>query len=82
MPVVCIMCALNVDNTSLILPVAQATVIVAPIFFREQIVRRVRRVIRSDEAPTENEDDEPSEDLGDDPSGVTGVEVPAPARDQ
>jgi hypothetical protein len=44
-PIACIMCALNIDNTSLILPVAQATVIVVPFFLRTRIVAGVRKAV-------------------------------------
>jgi hypothetical protein len=59
------MCALTPDNTALIVPVAQATLIAVPIFFRGQIVGGVRRALGR---PTP--DDEPAvdgDDLGDTP---------------
>jgi hypothetical protein len=54
------MCALNPDNTSLILPVAQAAIITVPFFFRTQIAKGVRRATGRPVA------DEPASSSGDD----------------
>jgi hypothetical protein len=43
LPVACVMCMVNPDNMSLVVPVAQATVITVPFLFRHHIVNAARR---------------------------------------
>ena len=53
-PLACVMCAMDPQTTSLVVPVAQAAVITVPIFFRGQIaaaVRRARKRVRPDASP-------------------------------
>jgi hypothetical protein len=59
-PLACIMCALTVDNTALIVPVAQATVIAVPFFFRTRIVAGVRRAVGrpATNAPASSDDED------------------------
>jgi hypothetical protein len=59
-PVACVMCMLTIDNTTLIVPVAQATVITIPFLFRHHIVdvvRRRRGRIRPDETSSADGDE-------------------------
>ncbi|HEY4634429.1 MAG TPA: hypothetical protein VIH00_10965 [Candidatus Limnocylindrales bacterium] len=42
--IACVVCTIDPVTTSLLLPVAQATVIAAPILMRERIARAVRRL--------------------------------------
>jgi hypothetical protein len=42
--IACIVCTFDPNTTSLLLPVAQATIIAAPILMRERIARALRRI--------------------------------------
>jgi hypothetical protein len=58
-PIACVMCMLTVDNTTLIVPVAQATLITVPFLFRHHIVNGVRRRVgrlRADDVSSPDDD--------------------------
>jgi hypothetical protein len=42
--IACVMCTIDPATTSLLLPVAQATVIAAPILMRVRLARALRRI--------------------------------------
>jgi hypothetical protein len=71
-PVACILCSIDPNMPSLVLPVAQATVLAAPILLRDHVKRGARAVVgRLREAPDD-------ETLQDDP-GAPASEDPGPA---
>jgi hypothetical protein len=41
-PLACVVCSVDPQTSSLLLPIAQATIIAAPILLRDEIRRRVR----------------------------------------
>ena len=43
-PIACILCSIDPNTTSLMLPMAQATVIAAPILLRDHVKRGARAV--------------------------------------
>ena len=74
-PLACILCAIDPQTTSLIVPMAQATVIAVPIFFRGSIVaaiRRARGVADGIDEPESQPDGDRSGD--DDPDGQEAPE--------
>jgi hypothetical protein len=43
-PLACVVCSLDPQTTSLVLPLAQATIIAAPVILRKQIAKGVQSV--------------------------------------
>ena len=63
----CVMCMVDPQTTSMVVPMAQATVIALPIFFRSRIAAAVKRVVRgSDDLEPTSADDENGDTRGDD----------------
>jgi hypothetical protein len=62
-PLACVVCSLDPQTTSLILPLAQATIIAAPVILRKEIARQVgairgrrsKRVSTGKRPPTANQ---------------------------
>jgi hypothetical protein len=82
-PVACMMCVVTPDNAALIVPVAQATVIAMPFFFRTRIVAGVRRAIGRpvpDDEPEMDADDRCDTPPGDDPVRRVRSEPPGALR--
>jgi hypothetical protein len=76
-PLACLMCALDPATTNMLVPMAQATVIAVPFFFRNNIKSAIRRARGLDVEDLESEfDDEdcdtpPDDDLdGSQPPGA------------
>jgi hypothetical protein len=68
----CVMCMVDPQTTSMVVPMAQATVIAVPFFFRSRIAAAVRRAVRRgadpDAADLIDEDcDTPADDREDGP---------------
>jgi hypothetical protein len=57
----CLLCAIDVQATSLLLPIAQATLISAPILMRKQLAEGVRRLAGQPEEPDDDIEDEADE---------------------
>ena len=57
MPRMCVLCYVDMNAASLMLPVAQAGLIAAPVIFRREIVRSVDRVRGIEPYTAEGEDD-------------------------
>ncbi len=66
----CILCAVDPQATSMLVPMAQASLIAAPIIFRKELLRAARWMRRDDDVA----DGEQSGDAGDD-----SVDDPDPA---
>ena len=64
----CVMCTIDPQTTSLVVPMAQATLIAVPFFFRDRIAGALRRVRgRADEALPDEGCDTPADDGADEP---------------
>jgi hypothetical protein len=73
----CVACVVDPTTTSMVVPMAQATLIAVPFFFRARIAAAIRRVARRDEpeASAESEGcDTPADD------GRDGPEPPGAIR--
>jgi hypothetical protein len=66
LPLACIMCSIDPQTTSLLLPIAQATIISAPILMRKQLVDGVRRI--TGRTPTAGDEDVDDDEESSDPS--------------
>ena len=49
--IACVMCMVDPQTTSMVVPMAQATVIAVPFFFRSRIAAAVKRAVRRDVDP-------------------------------
>jgi hypothetical protein len=58
----CMLCAVDPQAASMLVPMAQASLIAAPLVFRKQLLRAAKSVRRGDPIG----DDDPSTDAGDD----------------
>jgi hypothetical protein len=67
-PIACILCSIDPQTTSLLVPMAQATVIALPIVFRANIAAAIRRARGFAIDITEPESVPPGDDGGEDGS--------------
>ena len=68
----CVACMVDPQTTSMVVPMAQATLIAVPFFFRSRIAGAIRRAVRRDvdpSVPAETEEgcDTPADDRADGP---------------
>ena len=68
----CVMCMVDPQTTSMVVPMAQATVIAVPFFFRSRIAAAIKRAVRRDVAsalahPIDEDCDTPADDRADGP---------------
>jgi hypothetical protein len=64
----CVMCMVDPQTTSMVVPMAQATVIALPIFFRGRIAAAVKRAVRGRaESEPSSADGENGDTRDDDP---------------
>ena len=67
-PLACVMCAVDPQTTSLLIPMAQASVIAVPFFFRQNIAAAIRRARGLPTAPIDPDSEEDCDTRADDPS--------------
>jgi hypothetical protein len=70
-PLACVICSLDPQNTALILPLAQATIVAAPLILRDEIRKGARavRARRSRRTLAEPATDAPNDEAAPAPAG-------------